>query len=300
MKSGILIGTHYHSGDEATLRRQTHASAAIRSLRGVQRVNLQFEDGPLIERDGFTTVRRLRNDSCKASGLIGRRTPVLNELCILLGEIATMENLPYFMLVNSDELVLESVVEVVLDQRLDGYIFSRMDFSHETGEDIGMLSGGQGCWVIQTEWWRRNGWRIRPYIMGEAYTDTIMTTKMLCHGRSRLFNRSGEFVRHEAHPRLWPASPFLDYTRYLASLDSLYLSIWHEYIGCLEKLRDADASEAEEVALQERVFKYQPTVTARLGQGGRSFKAHVRYRAQVFVKMARPLLPSSSLPGSRA
>lgn len=300
MKSGILIGTHYHSGDEATLRRQTHASAAIRSLRGVRRVNLQFEKGPLMEREGFTTVRRLQNDSCKASRLIGRRTPVLSELCNILGEIATVEDLPYFMLVNSDELVLEAVVDVVLDQRLDGYIFSRMDFSHETGEEIGMLFGGQGCWVIQTEWWRRNAWRIRPYIMGEAYTDTIMTTKMLCHGQSRLFNRSGEYVRHEAHPRLWPLSPFLDYTRYLASLDSLYLFIWHEYIADLEKLRDADASEAEEVALQERVFEYQPTVTARFGQGGRSLKAWMRYRAQVFVKMARSSLPGSSLPGSRA
>ncbi|MCE9609401.1 MAG: hypothetical protein K8R23_04145 [Chthoniobacter sp.] len=280
MKPGILVGTHYHAGDEAALCRQSDAHLSICKLHNVQRVNLQFASGPVIENEGFTTVARLRKDSSKVSGLKGPRKPVLNEICSLLAEIAVSQKLPYFMLVNSDEMIMPPLVELVLSQGLDAYIFSRMDFNRETGEDMGMLVGGQGCWVMHTEWWHRHGWRIRPYIMGEAYIDTILTTKLLCHGRTRLFNRGGEFVRHEAHPRRWPDSPFLNYTRYLASLDSLYLSIWHEYIDCLEKLRHVRAPEAEEIALQDKVFKYQPSLFARFFQIGRASKAYIRFRMQ--------------------
>ena len=283
MKLGVLIGTHYHAGDEAALRRQTNAALSIGALQNAQRVNLQFADGPIIEREGFSTVSRLHNDSRKASHLRGRPTPILNEMCSLLAELALAQDLPYFMLINSDEMVMQPAVDVVLGEGLDGYIFSRMDFNPETGEDIGMLYGGQGCWAFRTEWWRHHGWRIRPYIMGEAYVDTILTTKMLCHGRARLFNRSGECVRHEAHPRRWPSSPFLNYTRYMASLDSLYLAIWHEYIDGLEKLRNANAPAATELALQEKVFQYHPSTRARLLQFGRAVKAYFRFQAQTFV-----------------
>ncbi len=208
-------------------------------------------------------------------------------MCSLLAEIAIAKGAPYFMLVNSDEMVMQPVIDRVLSDGLDGYIFSRMDFSPETGRDLGMLFGGQGCWIFRTEWWQRHGWRIRPYIVGEAFVDTILTTKILCHGRARLFNRSGEFVRHEAHPRLWPSSPFLNYTRYLASLDSLYLGIWHEYIGRLEKLRNANASEVVEYALQEEVFHYQPSIRARLVQTGRASKAYFRFRVQALFNRSR-------------
>lgn len=285
MKRKILIGTHYHFGDDAALRRQRNASLSLCVLHNVLRVNLQFASGPMIEREGFTTVSRLVNDSLKVSRLKGRRTPILSEMCSLLAEIAISEGIPYFMLVNSDEMVLEPLVDLVLDQGLDGYVFSRMDFDPETREDIGMLSGGQGCWVIHTAWWLHHGWRIRPYIMGEAYIDTILTTKLLCHGRARLFNRRGEFVRHEAHPRRWQDSPFLNYTRYLASLDSLYLSVWHRYINRLNELRQTNASEAEEWALQERIFDFQPSIAQRCVQMGRSCKAHLRFRAQAAFKL---------------
>ena len=287
MNRKILIGTHYHLGDGAALRRQTNASLALCALRNVDRVNLQFASGPVIERDGITTVSRLLNDSLKASRFRGKRTPILSEMCSLLAEIAISEGMPYFALVNSDEMVMPPLVDLVLDQGLDGYVFSRMDFDPETGEDIGMLSGGQGCWVIHTEWWLRHGWRIRPYIMGEAYIDTILTTKMLCHGRARLFNREGEFVRHEAHPRMWPDSPFLPYTRYLASLDSLYLSVWHCYSECLNTLRRANASETEEWALQERIFDFHPSIANRCVQMGRCCKAYLRFRAQSVCKKWR-------------
>ena len=299
MKSELLIGTHYHPGDGEALRRQADANQLMCALTGVQRVNLQFAERPVIERAGFTTVPRLRNDSCKATGSSARLTPMLNEMCGLLAELAVERNLPYFMLVSSDEMVLPPAVDLVLSQGLDGYIFSRMDFSRETGEDIGMFSGGQGCWVFQTDWWRRNGWRIRPFVFGESYFDNITTTKLLCHGRARLFNRSGEFVRHEMHPRVWPNSPFLQHTRYMASLDSLYLSIWHEYIGCLNKLRETHASEAEEIALQERVFNYRPSLVARLVQAGRSQKAHLRYCMQRCAGKLRQSQPISSRWGSR-
>src|SRR5437773_669960 len=74
----------------------------------------------------------------------------------------------------------------------------------------------------------RNRRRFRRYVNSEAYWDPIYATIALCHARAVLLNREG-LIRHEAHPRAWRESPFADYNRYLASLDTLYFSIWDKY-----------------------------------------------------------------------
>ena len=275
----ILAGTHYHPGAPEALRRQVAASESLRALKNVRLVNLQFSEGPRVEMEGFETVAALRNDSRKASGIDGKRNPITREMCMVLATIATRSNLPYFMLVNSDEMVLPALVGVVLERKLEGYVFSRMEFSRETGRETGMTPGAHGCFVFQTRWWSDHDRLFRPYVIGEAYWDNLYATILLCHARALLLNRTGEFVRHEAHPRIWPDSPFLGYTRYLASLDALYLAVWHQYIARLSELRDAGASEAEEMALQQQAFKFHPPTSTRLWHVGRCIKAWARFRA---------------------
>lgn len=281
----ILIGVHYHSGDPDALRRQAAARDSLSALKKVRLVNLQFSDGPSIEMEGVETIAALQTDSRKTSGVEGKRTPIVREMCMVLAEIAHKSNIPYFILLNSDEIILQPLVDMVLERGLEGYIFSRMEFSKDTGRDIGMSPGGSGCFVFQTKWWLENHKLFRSYVIGEAYWDNLYTTILLCKARALLLNRTGDFVRHEAHPRVWPSSPYINYTRYLASLDSLYLAIWHRYIARLRELRGTGAGEEDEMTLQQQTFKFQPSTGARLWHVGRCIKAWLRFHIKrVFQK----------------
>jgi hypothetical protein len=154
-----------------------------------------------------------------------------------------------------------------------------MDIAPGTGEEIGMFHGGQDCFVVRTEWWFANRSRFRPYVIGEAFWDNIYTSVALAHARCVLFNRVG-YIRHEDHPRVWTASPFASYNRFLASRDTLYLNLWHDYMRRLTLGRERHASEEEELKLQKECFVLAPSAAARLWQKGRSVKAYLRYYAE--------------------
>lgn len=283
----FVIGTHFHPGGGDVQRRQQMCQESLRRLTGTCLVNLQFPDGWRMDVEGFETAAILRTDSIKASGRKGVRKPVVSELCDRLAEQARTRGAAYFCALNSDIVVSPALLERVLATPADVCIFSRMDFSAETGQDLGMFSGGQDCFVFRTAWWFANRARFRPYVIGEAFWDNIFTAVALAHGRAVLFNRAG-LIRHEEHPRVWRESPFASYNRYLASLDTLYLDLWHAYLRRLAELRAAGASEAEESALQRECFRFQPSAAARLWQKGRSLKAFLRYRTEGIRRRFRP------------
>jgi hypothetical protein len=279
MKPFLLIGTHYHPGGADAIRRQHAARESLLAIEGVHLVNLQFFDGPKTEAVGFETLAAMRNDSCKASGRAGTRKPIGNEVFGLLADRARERGLPFFAWVNSDITMTQAAVDRAARGDKQAYIFSRMNFSGATGEDLGMFVGGQDLFVFRTDWWMKNKRRFRPYVNSEAFWDPIYTTKTLCHADAILLNRTG-LIRHEDHAKVWTASPFADYNRYLASLDTLYFFIWDKYKRRLYDLRAAGASEADEMTLQRASFRFHPSLTARLRHAGRCVKAWLRLKRQ--------------------
>ena len=273
-KPQVLVGTHYHPGGADALLRQEIARESLLKLKNVRLVNLQFPDAP-IEIASFESYPTLHNDSVKASGQKGVRKPIGSEAFYRLACKAKEYNIPYFSWVNSDITVKQEAIDYVIHAKLDGYVFSRMDYSPETGKDSEMFVGGQDCFVFNTDWWLKNQERFRPYVNSEAYWDNIYTTVTLCHGRSILLNRTG-LIRHREHPRVWSKSPFGEYNRHFASLDNLYLFIWQGYIKRLREMRARNASEQEEMELQKSCFVWNPSLSAKIKQSVRSFKAHLR------------------------
>jgi hypothetical protein len=272
----LLLGTHYHPGSPETLARQARARASLLALAGVRLVNLQFPDS-VLEFEGFRTAPRLFDDSVRATGREGPRKPIGREAFDRLAECAREESLPYFGWVNSDIIVTREAVEFVHAHDYDAVIFSRMDFDGATGADLGMLLGGLDAFVISTAWWAAHRERYRPYVNSESYWDPIYATLALCHGHAILLNRTG-LIRHEAHPKVWRESPFADYNRHFAALDTLYLDQWQRYRDRLAAMRAAGASEDEELAWQRAAFHWPPPLAKRLWHLGRCARAWARHR----------------------
>ncbi|HEX8694938.1 MAG TPA: hypothetical protein VF746_21185 [Longimicrobium sp.] len=273
----LLLGTHVHPAEGDAARRQAAALDTLRGLDGVRLVNLQWPDG-VIDVPGFRTVASLRADSVAATGRAGRRKPLVTELFDGLCACAEEEGLGAFCFTNSDVHVSQALVDEVLAVPLDGRAVSRMDFDGATGAGLGVVTRGVDTFAVRAEWWRAHRRRFRPYVVGEAVWDNVYAAILLSHGDARLLNR-GTWTRHERHATAWTASPFADYTRLLAALDRPYFSLWARYHAGLVELRARGAPDAEEDALQRRVFRFRPSPAERAVQAGRALKARLRYAA---------------------
>jgi hypothetical protein len=273
--TGLLLGTHVHpaTGDEAA--RQARALASWTALSGVDLVNLQFLDGR-IQAEGFETRPAIRLDSRIVTGRAGIRKPLASEVFALLAALAVARGRPYFAFFNCDIRLQPGVVEAITGHDLDGCAFSRMDIDAATLAPLGIELAGVDGFGIRTAWWEREGWRFRPYILGEPVWDNVYCAQMLCHGRGRLQNRVA-LALHERHRTAWTTSPFAAYTQWLSALDAPYFSRWCEYWSQRRTL-DASVSEAEDLALQSRIFVWRPSLVDRVVQQGRVLKAHARYR----------------------
>jgi hypothetical protein len=273
----LLLGTHAYPASGDGLRRQAAALEALRGLRGVRLVNVQWPDGAF-EVEGFRTLVWLRGDSLTVTGRRGARKAIVTEIFDALCGAAEAEGVEWFGYTNSDVRLTQALVDRVLAEPRDGWIVSRMDVDPDTGAELGVVTPGLDTFVVRAAWWRANRRRFRPYIAGEPVWDNVFAAMLRAHGDSLILNR-GAWTHHERHPTAWTTSPFADYVRLLAALDRPHFSLWARYHHELEAMRARGASEEEEMAMQARVFRHRPTPAERAVQAGRAIKARVRYLA---------------------
>ena len=273
----ILFGTNVYPAEGDAGRRQANGVASLMHLKGVRLVNLCLS-GEELPIEGFDESLRLTSDARTLTGHVGPRKPVVTEIFNALAARAAELGLLHFAFVNSDILVSQEAVDAVSACGARALIFSRFDFDGADGRELGSMLWGTDLFVVETRWWLANARRFRPYILGEPVWDNVYTSKLLCHAGAVLYNRE-PFIRHEAHPAAWRKSPFAQYVRLLAALDAPYFSLWVEYTDRLQRLRDAGAGEAEEMALQREVFRLRLGATGAAVQAARGVKARLRYRA---------------------
>jgi len=270
----ILIGTHFYKAHGDSERRQVQAMDALRDLRDVDVVDLQWEPTPQW-RPWIRTVEDLHLDSRTVSGCPGRRKPIAADMMRALAGQAQRGGHRYFMLINADIVVTEAAVSLVAQTGNDVYAFSRVDVEPQTGRELEPTLSGLDAFAFDVKWWRANQSRFRPYIMGEGCWDNVYAAIAMCHGDG-LIASSGE-IRHERHPTEWGQSPFADYNGYLAAVDNRYFTLWCKYYAELIELRARGASPHQERALAKQVFTWQPSATAALKQVGRSVRARLVY-----------------------
>lgn len=272
----LLLGTHYHPGGEDSQRRQRESAETLLALKQVHLVNLQFPDA-VITRNGFQTRPTLYKDSVKVTGCQGTRKPIGNEALQQLANGASELGLPWFGWVNADVRVAQLAVDRVINSGLEAVVMSRMDFDRQSGKDTGVFMGGQDAFFFRTDWWTGHHHLFRAYVNSESYWDNVYTAIVLCRARSALWNRE-PLIRHEMHDRLWTTSPFENYNRRLAVVDSLYLEQWNRFKEPLYAMRARQAAAEEEQAWQKASFRWPPALVDRLHHILRMARLRLRER----------------------
>jgi hypothetical protein len=271
----ILIGTHYHPGDAASLTRQNLGRQSLLKLPEVKCVNLQFPDIPA-EFDGFECIPKLFGDSNSITGRKGARKPLGFDAFNLIARRAKDDGSPFFSWINADIIALPSIV-TLLETKMDAYCISRMDVDPIKLKPVEFHVAGFDLFIFKTSWWFQNAQRFRNYINSEALWDIIYTSICMCHGKSRLINRGEAVILHPQHPKAWGGSPFSDYNVFLSCLDGLYLEMWTKYAQKYRDLVNQDADEDMFRQIQKECFTWPPSCFRRLKQYGRSVKAYGRY-----------------------
>jgi hypothetical protein len=270
-----VIGTHTFDATGDASRRQAAALDALRVLREVRVVNVQFASGGH-EAEGLDTLPVLVRDSTVVTGRSGPRKPIVSDIFDALATEARRRELPCFAFTNADIHVSQEAAEWLASTQ-DARMLSRQDFDGSSGLPLGMVLPGIDAFALSTTCWEAQRWRFRAYIAGEPTWDNVYASILMCHGAAAIGNRA-PLIRHEAHPTVWgDRGPFADYTRLLAAQDAGYFSLWCRYWDRLEQLRASNAPEADERALAAEVFVWSPSFRQRAMQAARTIKAHARY-----------------------
>lgn len=272
----ILLGVNSFPARGDGGRRQAEALGAWRALSGVHLANLQWADD-VYEVDGFETAPVLAADSRTATGLGGRRLPLVSECFDRLEAMARERGLRWFAYANSDIAYTQGAIDRIVTDRRQGYAFCRMDFDAETGGDVEMVTAGVDAFAVDVDWWRANRHRFRAYIGGEPIWDNVYAAILLAHSDAVLVHRE-PLVRHERHPAGdWRASPYAPYLNYLAALDRPYFTLWAVWHHRLLELRAGGSTERQELELQREVFGRRPSVLDRAVQAARAARAKARW-----------------------
>jgi hypothetical protein len=273
---GLVVGVNlYPAGGDAG-RRQQAAVERLRLLRGIELVNLQFvRDDRRVAAPGFTTLDVLERDSCTATRAGGVRKPLVSEIFSRLAEHAARTGARTFVFLNSDILVTQGAVDAIAASGREAVLFSRMDVDAGSGRERGINIYGTDMFAVNAAWWLRHRGLFREYIVGEGLWDNVYTAQLLCRADAALINRGG-WILHEHHDALWRDSPFAAHNGFLAALDSLYFSMWVQYVEALTRARAQGMNETDELALQERIFRWPPPAAQRVKHIGRIAKARAR------------------------
>ena len=272
----LIVGINYFPGNDDLIRRQAAAVAALRTLQRVHPVNVQFYD-EVQSVEGLRELAVLRNDSRLVSGRAGPRKPIVTEVFDRLADEADRVSAEWFLLINSDIILTQAAVDLVLDGGYEALVFARTDFDTPGRANPELLIYGQDAFAVRVDWWRRNRGRFREYILGDYVFDNVYTAQLLCHARAVLVD-GGHYLWHERHPTTTAStSPFGRYAQFLAALDTPYFSLWAQYAHRVQNDPTATEGAVGHTALQREVFHHQPGVGARLVQSLRSLKAVVRY-----------------------
>lgn len=273
----LLIGTHTFAAAGDSARRQAACIASLRSLQGVDLVNVQFERDPH-HVDGVRTLAVLRNTSNSLTGRAGPMKPDVSEILAALASEAVSDGVPLFCFTNADIIFTQAAVDWLTSTPKEAMVLSRQDFDGASGAAVRMELAGTDVFAMTTAWWADNRRRFRRYLLAEGGWDNIYTAVLLCHAHALLENRR-PLVRHEIHPAgPMPSPHFGEYIRLLCALDAQYFTRWCLYWDRLVGLRERGATEEEETAWAREAFTWTPSAGERLTQSARNIKAHLRYR----------------------
>lgn len=274
----LLVGINYFAGSPDLIRRQHEAIEVLKGLRNVQAIDLQFR-GATGGAGPIETVATLELDARKVSGLQGRPKPVLSEIFDTLAFQAQLRGCRTFCFINSDILLTQAAVDLILTGERESWLFSRMEYEPPGRSNPVLQLMGIDMFALDVEWWWENRSRFRPYILGDYLWDNIYTAIILSHSNGLLLDDQA-WIWHERHENVSSSSsPYAPFLQMLAGCDSLYFSKWAVYHHHRLALRAAGKPRAEEIALQQSVFGRTPGKWEKRVQRLRAWRARRRFHS---------------------
>lgn len=139
----------------------------------------------------------------------------------------------YFLFLNSDILLTEKVIKLIMKGEYDTYCFSRADcYQIESLDKIipyRIEIAGFDAWAVKRDWWFENFMHFKPYIYAEHLWDVAYTLEMYNKGNCFLGNKE-IFICHEKHEQKWnESSPEALYNSKLWS-GTPYHKNWHDFV----------------------------------------------------------------------
>ena len=155
--------------------------------------------------------------------------PLAKDFFNILSEI----DCDYFIFLNSDILLTEKVIKLILKGEYDTYSFSRHDCYKIVSLDkiipYRIEIAGFDAWVVKKSWWLEHNHHFNDYIYAEHLWDVAFTLEMYNRSNSFIGNKD-VYICHEKHELKWnETSPESIHNSKLWE-STLYSKRWHEFI----------------------------------------------------------------------
>lgn len=149
-------------------------------------------------------------------------------------DILSQQDCDYFIFLNSDVLISEKAIKLVLKGEYETYSFSRHDVYPLTSLDDKIIPfrieiAGFDAWAVKKSWWLDNRDLFDDYIYAEPCWDVFFAVIMYAHSNSKLCNKEF-YLAHEKHALNWDSESVEGKYNHEMWLKNPYNKNWNEFI----------------------------------------------------------------------
>jgi hypothetical protein len=148
-------------------------------------------------------------------------------------DILSTTDCDYFIFLNSDILLTEKVIKLILNGDYETYAFSRHDcYKIESLDKIlpfRIEIAGFDAWAVKKSWWIENSQFFKDYIYAEHLWDVAFTLEMYNKSNSFLGNKE-VYLCHEKHELKWNETSLEALHNSKLWESTPYHERWHQFI----------------------------------------------------------------------
>jgi hypothetical protein len=213
-------------------KRQTFAVYILKMFKQkyseIEIFNITFKDEKNTE--GFVhlpVLKRTSSDLVKGST---SKKPIVKDF---FGALAQTD-CDYFLFLNSDIFLTDKCIKLILKQKFESYIFSRIDvYDINSLNDpiipMRMEIAGFDAWCVKKDWWLKNSEKFPDYIYAESLWDLHYALELYYNSKCYLGNKDS-YIAHIKHPVQW-SEDSLEH-KYNAAFweNTSFHRTWHDYV----------------------------------------------------------------------
>jgi len=189
-------------------KRQDHCIEVLNKLvskytNDIELYNITFEN----EKNyllGFKHLPLLKRTAKDVALYSISNKPIAKDFFDILSE----QDCDYFLFVNSDIMVTEKLIKLILKGEYETYCVSRHDVYEINDLSVDKIMpfrieiAGFDAWAVKKDWWIKNRDLFDDYIYAEALWDVFFSVQMYNNSNCILCNKD-VYLAHEKHELKW-------------------------------------------------------------------------------------------------